>query len=240
VLFGENLESPVTRSLVETNVDHYYPIWLLGDSPSDSPSAKGQNLTPLDSRHPTRHTIWTPILDVIQRHLFVESGRRLDDRELFVRNAVSNSDHKWEKLVDRKTQIDELRERLNGRNKPLLVLCFGQFAFEFARWAQGEQNKRPLQWKKWTVPELRKQFDLRIGEFQLGSVTLLPLLHQYVALQFSKSHARFSGEGSNYFEYVGKEIANKVLIDKVLKANHTDDRLSKLWLPKNSNGAASD
>ncbi len=233
------MENPNTPPLVETIGDPDNPIWLLGDSPSDSPSAKDQNLTPLDPRHPTRHTIWTPILDVIQRHLFVERGRRLDDSKLFIRNAVSNSDHKWKNPENREEEIAELRKLLDRhiKSKPLLILCFGQFAFECARRAQGEENRRPQQWKKWEIRELRQQFDARILKVQLGSVTLLPLLHQYVALQFSKTNEKW---GCDYFEYVGEEIANKVLINKVLIANQTDDRMDKLWLPTKWKAAASE
>ena len=158
---------------VEFTGDPDFPIWLLGDSPSDSPSAKDQDLTPLDPRHPTRHSIWTPIQDVIQRQLYVECGRRMDDSKLYIRNAVRNS---YYKLKTPKNRVDkeyfnnnrtlfeakqkeafiELRELLNRDNKPkpLLILCFGQFVFEFAsrtqEYKQGDEIEvlQPQVWEK--------------------------------------------------------------------------------------------
>jgi hypothetical protein len=195
------------------------PIWLLGDSPSANDQEK--LLRPLDSRHPTRHTIWTPILDVVQRHVFVECGCRLDDSKLFILNAVSDSAHKKKENREKlDAEIAELAELLN-RHKPLLVLCFGQFAFECARRAQEEEKLPAL---KWTIQKLSQEFRERILKVQLGSVTLLPLLHAVVALKFSKCSTDFSGGGDNYFEYTGHEIA------QVLIKNRTDSSLNMLWL----------
>ncbi len=211
------------------NTDPDSPIWLLGDSPSANNLDK--NLKPLDRRHPTRHTIWTPILDVVQRHLFVDCGYRLDDSELFIRNAVSHPDHKLK--INREKQeaeIVEFGELLNKHN-PFLVLCFGQFAFEFARQAK-EKDKPRL--KKWTIKELSQEFSERILKVQFGSVTLLPLLHAVVALKFWECSTDFSGEGDNYFEYTGQEIA------QVLIANRTHHSLSKLWLRAKRNGPVSE
>lgn len=213
--------SPV-GTICETNpenTDPDSPIWLLGDSPSAKNLDK--NLKPLDRKHPTRHTIWTPILDVVQRHLFVNCECRLDDRELFIRNAVSHPDHKLKRNRKRhEAEIAELGELLS-RHKPFLVLCFGQFAFECARRAQEEEKLPP---QKWTIKRLSQEFSERILKVQLGSVTLLPLLHAVVALKFSECSTDFSGEGDNYFEYTGREIA------KVLIANRTHRSLNKLWL----------
>jgi hypothetical protein len=231
------MTNPSIPSPIKEIGDQNFPIWLLGDSPSDSPSAKGQNLTPLDPRHPTRHSIWTPISDVIQRRLFVRYGRRLDDSELYIRNAVSNSDYKKKKHNEKlDKEIVELRELLNRDNKPkpLLVLCFGQYAFEYARRAQEEGDERHP--KKWPTEELGQQFNKRILNVQLGEVTLLPLLHQYVALQFPKSHDGFSGTGSNYYEFVGEKIA-KALIDLI--ENDTENRMDKFLLRGKQEGVAS-
>jgi hypothetical protein len=69
-------------------------IWLLADS---NPVAWQDDLAvPLDRRFPTRHTIWTPIEKVIQRHLFRECKSRLDDK-FYIRNAVEDPCHKVQK-----------------------------------------------------------------------------------------------------------------------------------------------
>lgn len=75
-------------------------IWLLADS---NPVAWQDVLAvPLDRRFPTRHNIWTPIEQVIQRHLFHECKSRLADK-FFIRNAVEDPRHKVqrERLAER-------------------------------------------------------------------------------------------------------------------------------------------
>jgi uracil-DNA glycosylase len=218
----KNLPAPSpVGTICETNpenTDHDSPIWLIGDSPSAKHQHK--NLEPLDRRHPSRHTVWTPILDVVQRHLFVEHGCRLDDSKLFIRNAVIHPGHKLKISREIEAEIAELGGLLE-RHKPFLVLCFGRFAFECARRAQGEEKLSP---QKWTIETLSQEFGERILKVRLDSVTLLPLLHQSIALQFSKCNTNFSGGGGNYFEYTGREIA------KVLIANRPHLSLDKLWL----------
>jgi hypothetical protein len=232
-----------TSLLVEKIGRFDYPIWLLGDSPSAKylkfKASDPDHLTPLDSRHPSRHTIWTPILDVIQRHLF-RLGCRLDDNELFIRNAVSHPDHKLNNPKASKEQIDkfednqkkeitELRELLI-EHKPFLVLCFGQFAYPFALRTQQDEIKLLPQdeWTNWSIPRLSEEFDNRIKEVQLGKVTMLPLLHASAARGFKSATTHFSGKLSNqrpnYFEYVGEQIAKKLI------ANHRDQRLDKFML----------
>jgi hypothetical protein len=239
------MENQTAPPRVEKNDDPDYPIWLLGDSPS----VNYPDLTPLDPTHPSRHTIWTPILDVIQRHLFLERGQRLDDSKLFIRNAVSDYRHKLEKpktlgaeiakFQDKQVEeIKELRELLNRPNKPrpLLVLCFGEFAYACALRTQQEVKEilRPQDWNKWGIRGLSREFKVRIDDVQLGRVTLLPLLHASVALSFQDASRNFSGGGGNYFEYDGREIADKL----ILHSQHP--RLTELWLPAKREGTASE
>jgi hypothetical protein len=242
------------------------PIWLLGDSRSSNEQVKklDPKIEPLDRRHPTRHTIWTPILEVIQRHLF-EHGLRLDDRKIYIQNAVTSPEYtvknaeklrakivKLQKIdeagtvvlrqnlvaeiaglqVMRLTEIDILGKLLKSHN-PLFVLCFGEFAFECARWAKEEENPPLQKWRKWEIAELSTQFEDRIKEVKLGRITLLPLLHQSIAYSFADANADFSGRGGYYFEYVGKEIADKLILLS------TDSRVKKLLLRVKQKGLES-
>ncbi len=70
-----------------------FRIWLLGDS---NPRNWEHRLdTPLDPRHPARHNIWTPVLDVVQDGLYRDSARlHLDFSAVFIRNAVANASDK--------------------------------------------------------------------------------------------------------------------------------------------------
>ncbi|MEO8367961.1 MAG: hypothetical protein ABI806_02015 [Candidatus Solibacter sp.] len=193
-------------------------IWLLGDSNPKSENAEPDAvdpeypLNPLDSRHPTRHNIWTPVLDVVQRHLFVARRSRLDDSGLYVRNAVGNPAHRREK-EQRSREIAELRNLLDRYRPPLLV-PFAAFAYEFARHSLPGIDGVPQSWTVWNVKLLAGQFDEAISCLtgpdaggRLESTTVLPLLHAIGARQFRYCHREFSHGSGNYFEYVGGRIA---------------------------------
>lgn len=190
-------------------------IWLLADS--NPVNWQDELNVPLDRRFPTRHTIWTPIENVIQCHLFRECQSRLDDK-FYIRNAVEDPSHKSQKeqLAD---EIVTFRRLLN-KHQPLLVLCFGQFAFEFARRARQEEEEHPFDY--WDVERLAEQFSHRISTVRGDAVNVLPLLHAVVAKQFLYCHERFSGGNKDYFEYVGGKLAG------VLIEHRTDPRLS--WM----------
>ncbi|MBK8048508.1 MAG: hypothetical protein IPK16_16155 [Anaerolineales bacterium] len=62
--------------------DKTCPIWLLGDS---NPSNWQDVLvTPLDPRHPARHSIWTPVLDVMQDRVFRKQRLRIDTSSIYI------------------------------------------------------------------------------------------------------------------------------------------------------------
>jgi hypothetical protein len=63
-----------------------FPIWLIGDSPPEAWAAKLD--TPLDPRHPARHSIWTSVADPMQDMLYRQSKLRLDMSRLYIRNAM--------------------------------------------------------------------------------------------------------------------------------------------------------
>ena len=192
-------------------------IWLLADS---NPITWQEELEgPLDRRHPTRHNIWTPIEQVIQRHLFQQCKSRLTD-ELFIRNAVGDPCHKFQK----ESLADEIAEfsRSLSEHKPVLVLCFGQFAFEFALRARQEVGEPDF--RNWSVKQLAKEFGNRICNFQVDSVNVLPLLHASIARgKFLHCHEEFSGGQGNYFDYVGRKIAS------ILIEYRTHNRLKGCW-----------
>ena len=85
-----------------------YPIWLIGDSEPDR--WKSELKTPFDPRHPIRHNIWTSIIDIVQDSLYRELGKRIDTKELFIRNAVKDAKDKppryqkdfWPDIVKKK------------------------------------------------------------------------------------------------------------------------------------------
>lgn len=189
------------------------PIWLIGDS---NPKDEGNLAHPLDPRHPTRHNIWTPILDVIQEKVYprrlLAFGYGQDAGALYIQNAVIKPDERNDAVLI-EDRIKSLRERYM-QHAPLLVLSFGAFAFEVCR-AAIEQNEATgemviRQARNRKVTDLAAEFNKRVN---VPECSLLPLLHQSVARSFDHAHKKFSDQqhGSNYFLYAGQAIARRLL-----------------------------
>lgn len=188
-------------------------VWLLGDSnPRNWQSVLS---TPLDPRHPARHNIWTPVLDVIQDAVFRKCRQRVDTSSLYIRNAIENPNEKprsnlveWGPSVTE--EIDDLRMSISEHH-PMVLFSFGAFAFEFARRSQFEEPSRP--YSHWGARELGKEFRKRIEMFDPTVTNLLPLLHVSISRgRFIQAHEQYSDQaGANYFDFAGTHIAHKLL-----------------------------
>lgn len=193
--------------------DKDFPIWLLGDS---NPSHWQDVLvTPLDPRHPARHNIWTPVLDVIQDKVFRKCRSRVDVSALYIRNAVEDPKNKppgnsinWNTTLNR--EIVEF-QGLIDRYRPAILLSFGRFAFEFARRVFAQRPEYTTNY--WGAKNLGDEFRQRTGAFDPNGVNLLPLLHTSISRgRYLESHDYFCGQArGNYFEFVGDRIAGILL-----------------------------
>lgn len=195
------------------NGDVQFPIWLVGDSPPKNWQDKLEY--PLDPRHPIRHNIWTPVLEVIQDRVFRRAGSRVDTSSIYIRNAVSDRSRKpagndadWSPST---TSEVEAFAGLVSRWHPAVVLCFGAFAFEFARRASSELPQRA--WNYWRTISLGAEFRERMRRFDIPGTNVIPLLHRSISGgKFLESHRYFCDRvGANYFEYVGMCIADRLL-----------------------------
>ena len=188
------------------------PIWLIGDSPPEA--WKDKLSVPLDPRHPTRHSIWTPIIDGIQERVYEYGRLRLNTSRMYVRNAVEDAKDKakgkdWSNLEKEAGELGALLDEYN----PLLVFTFGAFAFEFVNRSRCGKENRAVTY--WSAKRLGKQFQHNLNEFALGDVNVLPLLHVSIARgKFLECHRDFSGNGGNYFNYVATKIASLLLKHK--------------------------
>ena len=191
-------------------------IWLIGDS---SPSTWESLLDePLDSRHPARHNIWTPVLEGIQKQVFIRERRRVDDSQLYVRNAVHNprdkpavsAKHWCSKLLEETDDFGTLLREY----EPTLVFTFGAFAFEFLRRSLERDPTRTL--RHWTTTRLGEEFRRTVRAFNQREVNVFPLLHVSIARgHFLKSHENFTGESNgNYFDSVASHIGDLLLKNK--------------------------
>lgn len=185
-------------------------VWLIGDS--NPRGWRAELNVALDPRHPTRHSIWTPILDEIQGHVF-SAARRVDCLKLHIRNAICNpglrpsNEADWERL---ERLLCSFSERVS-RYRPKLILTFGSFAFEFCRRAierPSEQHKFKS-YASWTVKGLAKEFHERNS----ASKTIVPLLHASVARgNFLDCHEAYTcSDTGNYFSHVGKILEERLL-----------------------------
>lgn len=190
-----------------------FPLWLIADT---SPVHWESHVTgPLDPRHPLRHSLWTSVLDATQDKLYRESGLRLDTTNIYVRNAVPDArrkpDHtaaEWSPYLE--AAVEDLRLRIEA-HRPILLCCFGAFAFEFVRRALREGVLYPYAY--WTARRKGQEFRDRIEHFEPGEANALPLLHAVIARgKFLRAHEDFCGrKDANYFEVVGLALAETLL-----------------------------
>lgn len=191
-------------------------VWLIGDS---NPKNWERDLDkPLDSRHPIRHNIWTSIFNVIQNNVFLEMGNRIDESKIYIRNAIEDAGKKpkrnvliWEDEDYLNKSLDEFK-KLVDENKPILILTFGAFSYEFVRRALGNESKK---YGYWDTKKLGNEFRLGINNYNNHKQNVLPLLHRSIAGgRFIVSHDNFSGKDSNYFDYTGEKISSILISDK--------------------------
>lgn len=196
--------------------DPMFSVWLIADS--EPKNWRELLLTPLDPRHPARHSIWTSVLDYMQEALYRQEKRRFASDRLYITNAVKEADYKpmataidWP--INLRGKNCALREKLSYFG-PKVVLTFGAFAFEFVRRACGEELLFPFGY--WSTERLGEEFKKRLALYESTRINVLPLLHVSISRgRFLKSHSYFVGEGgkkpANYFEFVGTELAQLFL-----------------------------
>lgn len=191
-------------------------IWLVADS--EPRNWHNLLLTPLDPRHPARHSIWTSVLEYIQDTLYRRDKRRLNSETLYIRNAVGNPDDKPERVkLNWSQELQEKNHSLRANLahfKPKVVLTFGAFAFEFLRRACNEEPIFP--YSHWGTAQLGTEFKKRIKLYNASDINVLPLLHISISRgKFLESHRYFVGEEGgkpvNYFEFVGNKLAELFL-----------------------------
>lgn len=195
--------------------DPSFPMWLLGDS--NPKNWEHVLFTPLDPRHPARHSIWTPILDTMQDYIYRSSRKRIETSSLYIRNAIANPGIKpaatavqWNETINQEVRAYALQL---ATYHPRLIFSFGAFAFEFAR--RVVQPTFPISaYTRWGATTLGKEFIQRIERFDPQKTNLLPLLHATIARgKFIESHTYFSQHqlGANYFVFTGEMLAAVLL-----------------------------
>jgi hypothetical protein len=203
----------VQKMMAKSQGDIESAIWLLGDSNPQNWQNKLQE--PLDSRHPARHNIWTPILLEIQEQVFASAKLHVDQSKFYVRNAVENPRHKpapadlpWSEYLQQ--AVKDFSTDMQ-KHHPQVIFCFGAFSFEFAR--RAVDSGKPTPYKAWNTRRLGEQFREAIESFDPKATNIISLLHVSIARgRFIESHDHFcNSAGGNYFAYAGEAIAAKFL-----------------------------
>ena len=202
--------------------DRTFPIWLLGDS---NPINWHEKLRyPLDSLHPARHNIWTPILDEIQDKVYVYIKKRINTKDIYIRNAVYNSATKPKENAvvwtqDLQKEIEEY-SKLIKEYKPTIIFSFGAFSYEFLLRATDRGGNS---YNHWDTKNLGEDFRKNLKNFNINITNPIPLLHTSISRgRFLESHKYFcDNEADNYFEYTGQKIA-AILIEY-------EDHFANIW-----------
>lgn len=193
-----------------------YPVWLIADS--EPKSWQELLVTPLDPRHPARHSIWTSVLEYMQAALYGHQKRRFATDNLYIMNAVKDpaskpnaKDVEW--LIELKDKANVLKSKLHSY-QPKIVITFGAFAFEFVRRAQKEEPQLPFGY--WSTKRLGDEFRKRVASFDPSGINIIPLLHVSISRgRFLESHKYFVGEEGkeppNYFKFVGTTLAGLLI-----------------------------
>jgi hypothetical protein len=197
-------------------------VWLVGHS---YPAEWVDKLNgPLDPRHPTRHNIWTAVLDRLQERVYSDGNRlRLDIEKCFICNAAAKQAKRYDK-----PDWDWVGKSIPGRiklfsellseHKPSVVVTFGADAYRFAIKALGCSDTPPGKLK---AAELGEGFRNAIDNWDPKKVNIFPLLHAYVARSgWNTAGGAYSWNGeennANYFDIVGGALGDILLAHQEL------------------------
>jgi hypothetical protein len=199
------------------------PIWLIGDSdPKNWRHPKMEFV--FDDRHPTIHNIWTSIIYKIQKKVYNQESKMIDDEKFYIRNAIEDAgmkpkskDRLWDDSTIGVAKSNYLASQMNdmkgliNKYEPKMIITFGAFAFEFIRRCN-ELTNYPF--RKWSVKELRKEFINSINNKKI----IIPLLHRSISMGFFlSSHEQFSHDSiednpnGNYFKYVSEKLYQRII-----------------------------
>ncbi len=192
-----------------------FPIWLLGDS--EPKNWSDQLKYPLDSRHPARHNIWTPIENHLQQYFYRNAKKSLNFENIYIRNAIKDAGDKptrnimhWGQNVESKIVGYKILLR---KYRPRIIITFGSFAYEFLRRAKLMVG---LKYGHWSAFALGNKFKASLTGFDKEGLIIVPLLHVSIARgDFLKQHHRFVNDPKykipNYFEYVSQFLGEFIL-----------------------------
>lgn len=181
--------------------DRSNPIWLV-----------------VNPKYPAvRYHIWAPILDAIQDRVFRKLRARIDTRNIFIINAVSDIGILPNSLNCREAEAAKeiviLKESVL-EYQPKLLITFGMITYEFVKRVLEIRPEKGS--KYWNTTNLGEEFERSIANFDITQTNRIPLLHRVMKNdKFILDRNDFSREDSeNYFREVGVKIADRIIENK--------------------------
>lgn len=170
--------------------DRTYPIWLLVNPKHSS----------------VRQNIWAPVLNEVQDKVYRKIRKRIDTTEIYIRNVVCDSEivpntlNWWGSEVSK--EIELFRE-IVLEHKPIILISFGAFPFEFLRRVKkSKPEKGP---KSWGNANLEDEFKRSIDNFDINKTNSIPLLRRLFVSR---------ADDENYFHYTGTLLSEKIIENK--------------------------
>lgn len=190
-------------------------IWLVGHSYPGRWISELQG--PLDPRHPTRHSIWTSVLDSLQERVYKKGPHlRLDVTRCYAFNAAAKQKQgeKPDWCVDGESitgRISKLRDLLE-KHSPPIVITFSAEVFVFVQRALTPKRDGH---QVLGVQELGNGFRDAVQNYDPQKVNVFPLLHGYVArgdwATLGPVFSKIDDPYVNYFEYAGSALGDVLL-----------------------------
>ena len=176
--------------------DRSCPIWLL-----------------VNPKYPADiYDIWAPIMYEIQDKVYRKLHARIDKRNIFIMNAVSdigrvpNTSNCWTAEVAK--EIVMLRESIL-EHQPKLLITFGTITNEFVRRVF---DSRPENGPKyWNTTKLGDEFERSITNFDITRTNWIPLIRRVTK---SGKNIKDWDDSENYYHDVATKIADRIIENK--------------------------
>ena len=190
--------SPLVDRWNTESGDKSYPIWLL-----------------LNPKYPAViYDIWNPILYEIQDKVYRKLHARIDTKNIYIKNTVSNIGLEPNNSTGRSEEVSQemvaLRESIL-EHQPKIIITFGTITSEFIRRIF---EKRPeIGPQYWSTTNLDYEFDRSIANFDVNQTNMIPLLRRIMKKsKLIDERDYFSWEDNeNYFREVGTKIAERII-----------------------------
>jgi hypothetical protein len=199
-------------SPLETQGDLESPIWLIGDSdPNNENTLSGMKYV-FDEKYPVIHNIWTPIIYRIQKKIYMDKNKILDDIHIYKINAIEDPNKRKNK--NHLYEFSQKIKKLIYDNNPKIIITFGFFAYKFIFYSINTPDISDIskfnldlkydkkKYNNSKICYLKDEFEQSIKSEKI----IIPLLHNVVSQRFRDAHENFSGKCENYFDFVADNL----------------------------------